>query len=73
MFVKRNELAQHNPELLSKKFLLAISKSDLLDEDLRQAIKKDLATIEHVFSSSHTEEGLILLKDKLWHMLKKKP
>jgi len=67
----RRELAQHNPELLAKQYLLAISKTDLLDEDLRLAIEKNLPPVEHVFISSYAREGLTLLKDKLWQMLKK--
>ncbi|TKK71953.1 GTPase ObgE [Ilyomonas limi] len=67
-----NELEQYNPELLQKDFLIAISKSDMLDEELRQAITKDLpSNIPHVFISSITNQGLVELKDKLWQILNK--
>ena len=61
-----NELGTYNPELLDKKRILAISKSDLLDEELKTEIKKDLPKIPHIFISSHQETGLIELKDLLW-------
>ena len=67
-----NELEQYNPELLQKDFLIAISKSDMLDEELKQAIAKDLPqNIPHVFISSITNQGLMELKDKLWQILNK--
>jgi GTP-binding protein len=65
-----NELKKHNPELLDKDRLLAISKADLLDEELEkellQEIPKDLP---HIFISSLTGQGISALKDKLWIML----
>ena len=62
-----NELKQYNPELLTKSRVLAISKADLLDEELKKALKKELPkTVPAVFISSHTGEGLVELKDKLW-------
>lgn len=62
-----NELKQYNPELLTKSRVLAISKADLLDEELKKALKKELPkTVPAVFISSHTGEGLGELKDKLW-------
>ncbi len=65
-----NELKQHNPELLDKDRLLAISKSDMLDEELKEEIKKDLPEgIETLFISSVAQQGLTELKDKLWSML----
>ncbi len=66
-----NELRMYNPELLDKKRLLAISKSDLLDEELMKEIKKDLPPIEFIFISSITNKGLNSLKDKLWELLNK--
>jgi len=67
-----NELQQYNPELLQKDFLIAVSKSDMLDEELKQAIAKDLPqNIPHVFISSVTNQGLVELKDKLWQILNK--
>src|SRR3984885_1919673 len=65
-----NELEKFNPELLHKQFIIAISKSDLLDEELRSAIEKELpAGIPHLFISSVTNTGLTQLKDLLWKTL----
>jgi GTP-binding protein len=68
------ELKQYNPELLHKQFVVAISKSDLLDEELIVAIEKELpGHIPHVFISSLTGKGLIELKDLLWKVLNQQP
>ena len=65
-----NELKQHNPELLDKSRLLAISKTDLLDDELKEEIKKELPKgIETLFISSVAQQGLVELKDTLWKML----
>lgn len=65
-----NELKEFNPELLDKKVLLAISKSDMLDEELKEAIAKELPkNIPHLFISSMTNTGLVELKDLLWKEL----
>ncbi|WP_425659703.1 GTPase ObgE [Tenacibaculum ascidiaceicola] len=65
-----NELRKHNPELLDKDRLLAISKSDMLDDELKEEIKQDLPEgIEALFISSVAQQGLMELKDKLWQML----
>ena len=61
-----NELKQFNPELLDKQRLLAISKSDLLDEELIEEIKQDLPDIPSVFISSVAQQGITELKDMLW-------
>jgi GTP-binding protein len=62
-----NELTQYNPELLDKQRILAISKSDMLDEELEEAIEKELPEgIPHIFISSLTYKGIIALKDLLW-------
>jgi len=61
-----NELRSYNPELLDKKRVLAISKSDLLDEELMVEIRKDLPDLPRVFISSITGLGLTTLKDMLW-------
>ncbi|OJV21538.1 MAG: GTPase ObgE [Bacteroidetes bacterium 41-46] len=67
-----NELKQYNPELLDKERLLAVSKSDMLDEELEREIKKTLPRkIPHIFISSVTGKGIIQLKDMLWEMLNK--
>ncbi|NNC69748.1 MAG: GTPase ObgE [Flavobacteriaceae bacterium] len=65
-----NELKKHNPELLDKDRLLAISKSDMLDEELMEEIEKELPKdIPHIFISAVAQTGLMELKDKLWQML----
>lgn len=64
------ELENYNPELLQKQFVLAISKSEMLDEELIAAVKKELPEqIPHVFISSLTQKGLLELKDLLWQTL----
>jgi len=65
-----NELKKHNPELLDKERLLAISKSDMLDDELKTEIEKELPKdIPHLFISSIAQTGLLELKDLLWQML----
>jgi GTP-binding protein len=55
---------------MHKKFLIAVSKSDLLDEELKQAIEEELPrNIPHVFFSSIMQTGLEVLKDMLWKAL----
>ncbi|MCP4460264.1 MAG: GTPase ObgE [Cytophagales bacterium] len=61
-----NELNTYSPELLDKQRLLAISKSDLLDDELMAEMKKELPIVEHVFISSVTSQGIPKLKDKIW-------
>ena len=64
-----NELKLYNPELLDKHRVLAISKTDLVDEELKESIKKDLPQIPYAFISAITGEGLTSLKDILWTAL----
>jgi GTPase len=65
-----NELRKYNPELLDKKRVLAISKSDMLDEELKAEMKKELPReLPAVFISSITNQGLIELKDLIWKNL----
>ncbi len=65
-----NELEQYNPEMLQKDFIIAVSKSDMLDDELKAAIAKELpANIPHVFISSVTGYNLQELKDVLWTTL----
>jgi len=67
------ELAEYNEELLHKQFIIAISKSDLLDDELKEAIKKELPeNIPRVFISSLTNAGITELKDMLWKTLNEK-
>lgn len=60
------ELKAYNPELLDKKRVLAISKGDLLDQELIDEIRLDLPDIPCVFISSVAQKGLQELKDLLW-------
>jgi GTP-binding protein len=65
-----DELEKFNPELLHKQFIVAVSKSDLLDVELKTAIEKELPKeIPHIFISSATNKGLTELKDLLWKVL----
>lgn len=65
--ILKSELEQYNPEMLQKDFVIAISKTDMLDEELHVAIKKELPqNIPHIFISSLTGKGLTQLKDLLW-------
>ncbi len=60
------ELEAFNPELLDKSRVLAISKSDLLDEELKSEIKAQLPDLPCIFISSLSGEGIKELKDMLW-------
>ena len=65
-----NELKEYNPELMVKDKVLAITKSDMLDESLKHEIEASLPKdIPHVFISSFTQEGISDLKDMLWKAL----
>lgn len=68
------ELERYNPELLDKNRVLGISKSDLLDAELREAIRAELPrNMPVVFFSSIRQEGLQELKDRLWAALQAPP
>lgn len=64
-----NELTQYNSELLHKTHLLAISKADMLDEELMQEMSLELPDIPYLFISSITGYGITALKDLLWREL----
>lgn len=67
-----NELKKYNPELLDKQRLVAISKSDMLDEELTAAIDKELAAklkVSYLFISSVSGKGIQKLKDELMSRL----
>ncbi|MFB6342699.1 GTPase ObgE [Saccharicrinis sp. FJH62] len=66
-----NELKQYNPELLDKDRILAISKSDLLDEELMHEIENDLPDIPYIFISSASNFNILKLKDLIWKELNK--
>jgi GTP-binding protein len=68
--ILKNELEQYNPELLHKQFLIAVSKSDLLDAELQEAIAAELPPgIPYLFISSVSNKGITELKDLLWRAL----
>lgn len=68
-----SELEQYNEELLDKKMLIAISKSDMLDDELKAEISKTLPSeIPHIFISSVANIGITELKDLLWEALNEK-
>lgn len=67
------ELKKFNPDLLDKKRLLAVTKSDLLDDELEEEMRKDITKrlkgkqkVELIFISSATGKNIQLLKDMLW-------
>lgn len=69
-----NELEKYNPELLDKDKLIAITKCDMLDAELKAELKKELdksLEVPYLFISSVAQQGLVELKDKLWAMLNK--
>jgi GTP-binding protein len=67
-----NELATFNPDMLSKQRVLAITKCDLLDDELIEMLEETLPEgIPHVFISSVTGLGVSVLKDILWNELNK--
>ena len=61
-----NELKQYNPELLDKKRVLAITKSDMLDEELMDEIRAGISVRPYIFISSVSGFGINRLKDLLW-------
>jgi len=65
-----NELKKYNPEMMDKSRMLAITKIDMLDEELIKQLKKDVPKgIDVVYISSVAQQGLEVLKDKLWELL----
>ncbi len=72
-----DELRRYNPELIDKERLVAISKSDMLDEELmgemRTELEKDLKDVPFMFISSVAQLGITELKDRLWKMLNDSP
>lgn len=67
-----HELEEYNPDLIRKQRVLAISKSDMLDEELIEAMEKELPTeVPHIFISSVSGYGITELKDLLWTEINK--
>lgn len=68
-----NELKEFNPELLDKPRILAITKSDLIDEELKELLKPEIPKgLPYLFISSVAQKGLVELKDLLWETLNRK-
>jgi len=68
-----DELRRYNPEMLDKDRLIAISKCDMLDDELqaemKQELDEDFKDIPYIFFSAVAQKGLMELKDRLWEML----
>ena len=64
-----HELEKFNPDLLKKKRILGISKSDLLDEELKTAISAELGELDHMYFSSLAQMGISELKDSIWQAM----
>lgn len=65
--ILKRELLEYNPELMQKPHLLAVTKSDMLDEELISEMKKELPlNIPYVFISSVAQKGITELKDMIW-------
>lgn len=60
------ELEKYNPELLDKNKIVTISKSDMLDDELKEEIRKTMPHISVMFFSSVAQQGLMELKDEIW-------
>jgi GTPase len=71
--ILHNELRQYNPELLDKDIILAITKSDLADDELIREMQSNLPEVPWVFISSITKKGLMKLKDLIWIHLTNQP
>lgn len=67
-----NELEQFNPELLDKPRILALSKSDLVDPEMKEWVRAEIPEgIPHIFISSVAQQGIMELKDLLWQTISK--
>jgi GTP-binding protein len=62
-------LAQFNPEMLDKQRVLAITKCDMADQEIKTEVAKVLPDVKSIFISSVTGEGITELKDMLWEEL----
>ena len=71
--ILKNELEVYNPELMHKDSVLVISKSDMLDDELKQELdlelKEELAGVPYLYISSVAQTGLLELKDEIWKLI----
>lgn len=71
--ILRNELIAFNPELIDKNFMIALSKCDLLDDELKAEyaleMKEAFGNIPHLMISSVSQMGMMELKDALWRLI----
>ena len=71
--ILKNELEAYNPELMHKDSVLVISKSDMLDEELKQELdlelKAELEGVPYLYISSVAQTGLLELKDEIWKLI----
>jgi len=66
-----NELEMYNPELMHKDRVIAVSKADMLDEELMEALKKEYPEMDFMYFSSQTGYNIQKLKDELWKVINK--
>ncbi|WP_129716462.1 GTPase ObgE [Pedobacter sp. SYP-B3415] len=71
--ILKSELRDYNPELMQKPHLLAITKSDMLDDELREEMKAQLPAIPSIFISAVVQKGISELKDMLWQAINETP
>ncbi len=71
--ILKNELQAYNPELMHKDSVLVISKSDMLDDELKQELdlelKEELEGVPYLYISSVAQTGLLELKDEIWKLI----
>ena len=71
--ILRNELLSYNEDLMDKRYAIAFTKSDLLDDELENDIKKEISknfiNIKTILISSHSGKGIARLKFFLWEFL----
>ena len=63
------ELEKYNPDLLKKNRLLAVSKADMLDDELEEAMRAEIEDLDPIFFSSVAQQGLQQLKDRIWQSM----